>query len=115
VTTSRQDLVDGLIAARDRHAERSRTARAAQTGAGFVLAAVALPLSAVLPELGIPALLLALRLLADEYDWAARAYAAIAWQWERFRTWFASRSGAVKALVLVATSIVAIVIIALLA
>jgi hypothetical protein len=115
VAASKQDLVDGLIAARARHAERSRTVRAVQTGAGLMLFVLALPLSLVMPELGVPGLLFALRLLADEYDWAARAYAAIAWQWERFRTWFASRSGAVKALVLVATSIVAIVIIALLA
>jgi hypothetical protein len=115
MATSKQDLVDGLIAARSRHADRSRGARIAQTAAGLVLLAVALPLSIVVAELGVPGLLFALRLLADEYDWAARAYATIAWRWERFRVWFAARSGAVKALVLLATSVVALVIVALLA
>jgi hypothetical protein len=115
VAGSRQDLVDALIAARARHAERSRTARFAQTAAGLVLLVLAVPLSLVVPELGIPGVLLALRLLADEFDWAARAYGAIAWQWERFRTWFAGRPGPVKALVVVAMSIVAIIIVVLLA
>ena len=113
--TSKQDLVDGLIAARARHADRSRAARLTQITAGFVLLVVAVPLSLVLPEFGIPGMLFALRLLADFYDWAARAYASVAWRWERFRTWFAARPGAIRALLLIATSVVILVIIALLA
>jgi hypothetical protein len=112
--TSKQDLVDGLIAARARHGERSRSARLAQTATGFVLLVVATPLSLVVPEFGIPGVLFALRLLADEYDWAARAYASVAWRWERFRAWFAARPGAVKALVVVAASIVILILVALL-
>ena len=115
MATSKQDLVDGLIAARSRHAHRSRTVRATQTGAGLVLLAVAVPLSIVVPELGVPGLLFALRLLADEFDWAARAYASVAWQWDRFRTWFAARPGPVKALVVLALSLVAIVLVVALA
>jgi hypothetical protein len=115
VATSRQDLVDGLIAARARHAERSRGARIAQMLAGLALLAVGIPLAIVVPEFGIPGLLLGLRLLADEYDWAAHAYGSIAWRWERFRTWFLARPGPVKVLVVLAMSIVAIALLALLA
>jgi hypothetical protein len=106
VATSRQDLIDGLIASRARHGERSATARAVQTGAGLLLLVIAIPVSIVVPELGVPGLLFALRLLADEFDWAARAYGTVAWQWERFRTWLASRSAPVKVLVVLAMSIV---------
>jgi hypothetical protein len=113
--SSQQDLVDGLIAARARHADRGPGIRAAQIGAGLSLLVVAIPLSVLVAELGVPALLLALRLLADEFDWAARAYAAVAVRWERFQTWFAARNGAVKVLVLLATSIVAIVLVVALA
>ena len=115
MATSPQDLFDGLVAARARHAERSRGARAAQIGAGLLLFGLAIPLSVVVPELGVPGILLGLRLLADEYDWAAHAYAAIAWRWERFRAWFAGRSGPVRVVVVLATSAVAIVLVILLA
>jgi hypothetical protein len=114
VAASRQDLMDGLIAARSRHASRSRAARVAQAAVGLVLLVLAVPLSIVLPELGVPGLLFALRLLADEFDWAARGYATVAWQWERFRTWLATRSAPVKVLVILAMSIVVLILIAVL-
>lgn len=114
MATSRQDLIDGLIASRARHGRRSASARVAQAGAGFVVLVIAIPLSIVLPELGIPGLLYALRLLADEFDWAARAYGSVAWQWERFRTWLASRSGPVKLLVVAAMSVVVLVLLVVL-
>jgi hypothetical protein len=113
--SDQQDLVDGLIAARARHAHRGLGIRAAQIAAGLALLVVAVPLSILVVELGVPALLLALRLLADEFDWAARAYASVAVRWERFREWFTARNVAVKALVLIATSIVAIVLLIALA
>jgi hypothetical protein len=114
--TSRQDLIDGLIAARARHPpDRGRGARIGQAALGFVLLVVAVPLTALVVELGVPLLLIALRVLADEFDWAARAFGTVAWQWERFRAWLAAQPGAVRSLVIIATSIVAIVIIALLA
>jgi hypothetical protein len=37
------------------------------------------------PELGFPLLLLGLRLLSLEYDWAARLYAPVARAWSRLR------------------------------
>jgi hypothetical protein len=113
--TSQQDLVDGLIAARARHAHRGAGTRIAQVAAGLVLLVVAAVLSVLVLELGVPLLLLALRLLADELDWAARAYASVAVRWERFRGWLARQSGAVRSLVVLATSIVAIALIVALA
>lgn len=110
--SSRRDLLDGLIAARARHGDRSPAARFAQVAGGLVMLLLALPLAIVVPELGVPLLLLALRLLADEFDWAARAYATVAWRWERFRGWFAARSWPQKALVVAALSVVALIILA---
>jgi hypothetical protein len=115
VATSRQDLVDGLIAARARHAHRSPAVRAAQVLAGLVLLVLGAAMAIVLPEAGVPSLLIALRVLADEFDWAARAYGSIAWQWERLRAWLVTQPGGVRALVILAGSLVAIVLIAILA
>ena len=39
-----------------------------------------------LPELGLPLLLVGLRLLALEYEWAARAYVPVARFWGRVKT-----------------------------
>ncbi len=38
-----------------------------------------------LPELGLPLLLVGLRLLALEYEWAARAYVPVARFWDRVK------------------------------
>jgi hypothetical protein len=113
---SRQDLVDGLIAARARHPpDRGRSARIGQAVLGLVLLVVAVPLTVLAVELGVPLLLIALRILADEFDWAAQAFGTVAWQWERFRAWLARQPGAVRSLMIIATSIVAIVVVVLLA
>jgi len=46
--------------------------------AGGTISAFAGLLAAIAPEFGLPLLLLGLRLLALELDWAARAYARVA-------------------------------------
>ena len=66
---------------------------------GFLLLVAAIPLIVLLPEAGVPAILVALRLLGSEFDWAARAYAWVTWQWGRFRAWFAHQSRAARWLV----------------
>ena len=38
-----------------------------------------------LPELGLPLLLVGLRVLALEYEWAARAYVPVARLWDRLK------------------------------
>lgn len=113
--TSRQDLVDGLIAARARHAHRGAGIRIAQVAAGLVLLVLGAVLSVLIVEFGVPLLLLALRLLADEFDWAARGYASVAIRWERFREWLSQQSGATRSLVILATSIVAIALLVVVA
>lgn len=55
------------------------------------MAFAAFPLVIVPPELGIPALLLALRLLAVEFDWAARSYAWVVGRWGRVTAWHRAR------------------------
>ena len=55
----------------------------------------------LLPELGIPALLVAFRLLAVEADWAARAYAWTDWRFSQLRDWFHRQSRAVRATILI--------------
>ena len=70
-------------------------------GLGAVLLLASPPLVVVLPELGVPALLIALRLLAVEVDWAAKAYAWVDWRFTQVRDWFHRQSLPVRAVVLV--------------
>ncbi len=65
---------------------------------GLVAAIVAVPVVVVLPELGVPLLLLALRLLAVEFDWAARSYAWVIWRWGQAKARYAGASAPVRAL-----------------
>jgi hypothetical protein len=69
----------------------------------------------LLPELGVPGLLVALRLLAVEADWAARAYAWTDWRFSQVRDWFhrqsrAARAAMVTGLLLVAVALVWLIV-----
>jgi hypothetical protein len=75
---------------------------------------VSLPLAVVVPELGIPMLLLGLRLLARDFAWAARADAWTTVKWLRFQTWLRARPRIVQVLVLLASAVVAVLLLALL-
>lgn len=66
---------------------------------GLVAAMVAVPVVVVLPELGVPLLLLALRLLAVEFEWAARSYTWVIWRWGQAKTWYTGAAAPVRALV----------------
>lgn len=46
--------------------------------AGFGVGILAVPLSLITPEFGLPLLLFGLRLLALEFDWAVRLYSRVA-------------------------------------
>ena len=96
-----------LEAARERHRERSRGLRAAVIAGGWVAAALGVALVAVLPELGLPLLVVGLRLLALRYSWAARAYLPVARLWERVK---ALPTSAKLAIGLVAVAAVAAVV-----
>ena len=73
--------------------------RVLKAAIGLVAALVAVPLVVVLPELGVPLLLVALRLLAVEFDWAARSYAWVIWRWGQAQAWFRAAPAAVRAVV----------------
>jgi hypothetical protein len=67
---------------------------------GAVLLVGSVPLAVVLPEIGVPALLVALRLLAVEALWAARTYAWIDWRFTQVRAWFHRQFKPVRAALL---------------
>ena len=85
-----------VLARRERARAGPRALRLAAAAAGFGLLIAALPLIVLLPEAGVPVMLVGLRLLAAEFDWAARAYAWVTWRWGRFRAWFARQSRAAR-------------------
>ena len=99
---------------RARGRERSIPARALVALLGLVLLVVSVPLVIVLPEGGIPALLLALRLLAIEFDWAARAFTWVTWRWTQILAWFEDQPAGVRTAVLLALAGVAILLVWLL-
>jgi len=51
--------------------------------AGLLAGVAAIVLVVPFPEVGVPLLLVALRLLALEFEWAARAYEPVLRTWER--------------------------------
>lgn len=63
---------------RERHRGRSIFVRAGVVVAGGAVSLFAALLSVVAPEFGLPLLLVGLRLLALEFDWAARLYTKVA-------------------------------------
>lgn len=73
---------------RARHRERSLAIRVLAGIAGTLLGLAGVVLVLPLPEAGIPALLGGLRLLALEFDWAARAQGWVDARWAQFRAWF---------------------------
>ncbi len=76
--SERGEALERVLRQRERHRERSVFARACVVVAGGTIGAFAGLLAVIAPEFGLPLLLLGLRLLALEFDWAARAYARAA-------------------------------------
>jgi hypothetical protein len=79
------DARDALEGARERHRRRSRGHRALVIAGGYAAAALGVVLVVPLPEVGLPLLVVGLRLLALRYSWAARAYLPVARLWERIK------------------------------
>jgi hypothetical protein len=96
-----------VLAYRERGRARAMPTRVALALVGFVLLIASVPLIIALPEVGIPALLIALRLLAVEADWAARAYAWTDWRFAQMQNWFHRQSRLVRVAVIVALLAVA--------
>ena len=105
---TRESAFAAVLARRVQHREKGIVRRAGVAIFASVLLVFAIPLFVVLPEVGLPALLWSLSLLALEFDWAANAYAWVTWRWQQFHAWFGRRNAATKTLVVAATLAVAI-------
>lgn len=79
-TSTRDAALARVLAYRQRVRARPLLIRATLAVVGGGLFVVSLPMIVLLPELGIPALLVAFRLLAVEAQWAVRAYAWTDWR-----------------------------------
>lgn len=74
----RDEVLERVFARRARHRGRSIFMRAGVVVAGGAVSLFAALLSVVTPEFGLPLLMFGLRLLALEFDWAARLYTKVA-------------------------------------
>lgn len=114
LSAAREEALARVLAYRERGRGRSRLTRLALATLGGALLIASVPLVVVLPEIGIPALLIALRLLAVEVGWAARAYVWIDWRFAQARQWFHRQSVPVRAAVLVGFLVLAVALVLLL-
>ena len=99
-SATRDAALARVLAYRERSRARPMPIRATLAVLGGALLVVSIPLIVLLPEFGIPVLLVAFRLLAVEADWAARAYAWTDWRFVQLRDWFHRRSLPVRVAIL---------------
>lgn len=111
---SRQAALDRVYAYRERGRARPTAVRAALAILGGLLFIVSIPLVVLLPEAGIPALLVALRLGAVEADWAAKGYAWTDWRFSQLLHWFHGRSRPVRWTIMTILLLVAVALVWLL-
>lgn len=109
--TGRAAALSRVFAYRERGRARSMPVRATLAVLGGVLLLACIPAIVLLPEAGIPALLIAFRLLAVEVDWAARAYAWTDWRFTQLRDWFHRQSGFGRAVILTGLLLVAVALV----
>ncbi|MGA9678128.1 MAG: hypothetical protein WBR28_23715 [Mycobacterium sp.] len=113
-SAARDAALSRVFAYRERGQARPMPVRAALAVFGGVLLVASIPMIVLLPEVGIPALLIALRLLAVEADWAARAYAWTDWRFAQMRDWLHRQSRLVRWAIVVGLLLVAAAIVWLL-
>lgn len=99
-TTGRDAALARVFAYRERGRARPMPIRVSLAVLGGVLLVACVPLIVLLPEAGIPVLLVAFRLLAVEADWAARGFAWTDWRFTQLRDWFHRQSGWSRAVIL---------------
>jgi hypothetical protein len=100
-----------VLAYRERGQARAMPLRVILAVLGGVLLIASVPMIVLLPEFGIPALLVAFRLLAVEANWAARAYAWTDWRFSQMRHWFHRQSRLVRAVILSGLLLAAVAIV----
>jgi hypothetical protein len=110
-TVSRDDALARVLAYRERGRARPMPVRAVLAVLGGALLVASIPLIILLPEAGIPALLVAFRLLAVEADWAARAYAWTDWRFAQLHGWFRSQSRAARTAIVAGLLLVAVALV----
>jgi hypothetical protein len=97
VTAARDAALGRVLAYRERGRARPMPIRVTLAVLGGLLLVACIPLIVLLPEVGIPALLIAFRLLAVEAEWAARAYAWTDWRFTQLRDWYHRQSAVWRA------------------
>jgi hypothetical protein len=110
-TVSRDDALARVLAYRERGRARPMPVRAVLAVLGGALLVASIPLIILLPEAGIPALLVAFRLLAVEADWAARAYAWTDWRFAQLHGWFQRQSRSARTAIVVGLLLVAVALV----
>jgi hypothetical protein len=110
-TEGRDAALSRVLAYRERGRARAMPIRVAFAVLGVALLVVSVPLIVALPELGVPALLVALRLLAVEADWAARAYAWTDWRFTQLQNWFHRQSRLARAAIVIGLLVVAVALV----
>ncbi|QLY28318.1 hypothetical protein [Nocardia huaxiensis] len=108
MATVRQSLVQSVpheVVAQQR---RPLWIRVAAAAGGSVAALAGLVLLAVAPELGVPLLLIGLRLLAMQFAWAARAHAAVSAWFDTAMAWLAGKPRWLRWLILAGIAAVAV-------
>ncbi|OSC38920.1 hypothetical protein [Mycobacterium decipiens] len=113
-TTSRGAALARVLAYRERGRARPILIRGTLAVVGGGLLVASIPLIVVLPEAGIPAVLVALRLLAIEAEWAARAFAWTDWRFAQLRDWFHRQAPATRAAILIGLFVAAVALVWLL-
>ncbi|MGH3096635.1 MAG: PGPGW domain-containing protein [Streptosporangiales bacterium] len=99
------EVLARVLRQRERHRARPMPVRIALAVAGVCTSIVGAILL-IEPELGLPVLLVGLRLLAYEFDWAARLYARVARSWQRLRERYRRLSPATKYATWIITALV---------
>ncbi|GBG39036.1 hypothetical protein [Mycobacterium montefiorense] len=108
---TRDDALARVLANRTRGQARAMPIRAGLAVLGGVLLVASIPLTVLLPEFGIPALLIAFRLLAVEAMWAARAYAWTDWRFTQMQHWFHRQSRVVRMVIVAGLILLAVAIV----
>ncbi|ORX03541.1 hypothetical protein AWC27_27775 [Mycobacterium szulgai] len=109
--TTREAALARVLAYRERGRARPMPLRAVLAVVGGVLLVASVPLIVLLPEAGIPAVLVAFRLLAVELHWAARAYAWTDWRFTQLRAWFHRQSRIFRAAILAVLLVMAVALV----
>lgn len=108
---TRDDALARVLAYRARWRAKAMPIRVSLAVLGGVLLVASIPLIVLLPEVGIPGLLVAFRLLAVEALWAARAYAWTDWRFSQLQHWFHRQSRGVRAVIVVSLILLAVAIV----